>query len=29
MGGLKGRVNRASQEAQAEGVVIKLKDGGR
>jgi uncharacterized protein YndB with AHSA1/START domain len=27
MGGLKGRVNRARQDAQAEGVVIELRDG--
>src|SRR5687767_2173812 len=29
MAGLKGRVRRARQDAQAEGVVIELKDGSR
>ena len=29
MGNLKGRVNRARQDAQAEGVVIELRDGSR
>jgi hypothetical protein len=29
MGSLKGRLKRAQQEAEAEGVVIRLRDGGR